>query len=361
MPRSEEQQTRPRVSVVMALFNREAEVAEAIDSVLAQTFDDFELIVVDDCSTDKSGEIVRRYSDPRIVYIRRDTNGGVGASRNTGISAARGEYLCYCDADDVQLPFRIATEVALLDSAPDATMVFSDFKTYMRGTVISESHLRARWLGPTTRPFETEIKEAFSRVTTARALGLPVPSEYLDRNVYQGQVTPLVAKMHVAWGCVQMARIDRVRAVGGHWERARAYEDWALTAELSKRWELVYLDAPTILYRVHPEQLTGRPRLNIECYRDVILHTWRGDPEVYAKYKDLIDLSLGTAYALLGEFEAEQGRWRAAEEAFKSAVIAWPKLKRAYPNLALALLRNRLPILADSPIGRLLPAYLRAR
>src|SRR5688500_7950801 len=97
---------RPRVSVVMALYNRETDVAEAIDSVLAQTYEDFELIVVDDCSTDKSPEIVKRYGD-KLRYIRREINGGVGASRNTGIAAARGELLCYCDADDVQLPYRI--------------------------------------------------------------------------------------------------------------------------------------------------------------------------------------------------------------------------------------------------------------
>lgn len=351
---------RPRVSVVMALYNRETEVAEAIDSVLAQTYEDFELIVVDDCSTDKSGEVVRRYGD-RVRYIRRNSNGGVGASRNTGIEAARGELLCYCDADDVQLPFRIAAQVAAIDKNPDAAMVFTDFKTYVRGKVTSDSHLRARWLGPSIRSFETEIKDAFSAVTTCRALELPMPPDLLDRNVYSGRVPGLIALMHVAWGCAQLMRIDRVRAVGGHWEKARAYEDWCLTSDLSKRWELVFLDAPALLYRVHPEQLTGRPRLNIECYRDVILHTWRGDHAAYLRHKEIVDLSLGTAYALLGELEAQEGRWREAEEAFRRAVLAWPKLKRAYPNLALAALRSRVPLFAESPISRMLPPFVQGR
>jgi tetratricopeptide (TPR) repeat protein len=151
-----------------------------------------------------------------------------------------------------------------------------------------------------------------------------------------------------------------VRAVGGHWERARAYEDWCLTSELAKRWPLAFIDVPLLLYRVHPEQLTGRPRLNIECYRDVILHAWRGDPDAYAKHKEIIDLSLGTAYSQLGELEAEQGNWRAAEDAFRRALISWPRLKRAYPNLALATLRSRVPLFAESRFSKILPSYLRA-
>lgn len=342
--------------MVMALYNRAAEIKAAIDSVIAQDYDDYEIIVVDDGSTDGSEHIVRSYGD--LVHLVQQPNGGVGAARNTGIRTARGEYLAYCDTDDVQHPFRLRAQVELLDRFEDAAMVFSDFETYIGGKVTEQSHLRARWLGPTIRPFEVEITEAFGPPSTCRELGLSVPEEYLDRRVFHGHVAPLVALMHVAWGCVQMSRIEHVRAVGGHWEEVRAYEDWCLTGELSKRAPLVYMDLPTCLYRVHPEQLTGRARLNTECYRDVIHHLWRPDAEFCRDHRELVDLISGTAHALVGEVEATDGNWQAAVANYREALRYYPKLKRTYANLALAALRTTAPGLAAGKLGRLLPATL---
>ena len=249
----------------------------------------------------------------------------------------------------------------LADRFPDAAMIFSDFKTWILGEVRGESHLRARWLGPALKPFEAEVREAFQRSSTCRELGVPVPAEYADRRVYHGNVAPLVALMHVAWGCVQLTRIDKVRAIGGMWEEVRAYEDWCLASELSKRHPLVYMDLPTILYRVHPEQLTGRPRLNNECYLKVIEHSWRGDPAFYSRHKALVDRVHGTAFALLGELEAAEGNWAQAERYFFSAIRSWPKFVRTWPNLMLSAVRRRVPFFRGTTLDRLLPAYVGAR
>jgi len=97
----------PKVSVVMPAYNRAKEIGAAIDSVLAQTFEDIELIVVDDGSTDATPEIVRAYGD-RVRFFQQK-NAGVGAARNAGVRLARGEYLASLDSDDVQFPFRLAT------------------------------------------------------------------------------------------------------------------------------------------------------------------------------------------------------------------------------------------------------------
>lgn len=349
----------PKVSVVMALYNRAAELKAAIDSVVAQDYDDYEVIVVDDGSTDGSEHIVRSYGD--LVKLVQQPNGGVGAARNRGIREARGVYLAYCDTDDIQLPFRLRSQVELLDAFPEAAMVFSDFKTYILGEITNQSHLRERWLGPTIRTFETEITEAFERSMTNRDLEVSVPETYQDSRVFVGRVPRLVALMHVAWGCVQMSRIEQVRAVGGHYEAVRAYEDWCLTGELSKRAPLIYQDYPTCLYRVHPSQLTGRARLNTECYRDVIHHLWRRDDDFFRENRELVDLITGTAYAQLGEVEAADGNFDAAEYDFRTAVRYWPKLKRAYVNLALAMARTRLPAGRSGSLDRWLPPYLQPK
>ena len=94
----------PAVSIVIPLYNRQELIGRAIDSCLAQTVPDFEVIVVDDGSTDRSPEIVRRYADPRVRLIVHQANRGVGPARNTGADAARAEWLIMLDSDDELLP-----------------------------------------------------------------------------------------------------------------------------------------------------------------------------------------------------------------------------------------------------------------
>ncbi|HZV11070.1 MAG TPA: glycosyltransferase family 2 protein, partial [Novosphingobium sp.] len=93
----------PTVSVIMPVYNVEPYVAEAITSVLAQTYADFELIIVDDGGQDRSVEICQGFEDPRIRIVHQ-ANRGLAGARNTGILAARGRYLAFLDSDDRWLP-----------------------------------------------------------------------------------------------------------------------------------------------------------------------------------------------------------------------------------------------------------------
>jgi glycosyltransferase involved in cell wall biosynthesis len=343
---------RPKISVVMASYNREKEIAAAIDSVLVQDFQDFELIVVDDGSTDRTAEIVRRYGDK--IRLLQQQNQGVGAARNAGIRAARGEYLCYCDADDIQLPFRLRVQAQLLDRSPDVGMTFADFRMYVNGEVTSDTLLHKRWLGPTPRTFAEDLEHHFQRSATCESLGLPVPAEYRERKVYEGWIDSWLVAVHPAWGCAQMSRLEAVKRVGGHWEAIRAYEDWVLSSEISKRYAMSYLDVPICKYRLHPEQLTGRARLNAECYRDGLLHTWKADPKFYSKHKAQVDRAMATAYAICAEVEAKDGHWDRAEEFFRRAVLEDPRVgTRPYVNLVLSAAKSRL-----GPFGKLVPGLL---
>ena len=119
-----ERHQEPAVSVVMPVYQGREHLAAAIESVLAQTFERFELLVVDDGSTDGSSEIAHTYAerDPRVHY-RRQENAGQGAARNAGIGVARGEAVGFLDQDDLWLPNKLARQLPLLD---DATVVYSD-------------------------------------------------------------------------------------------------------------------------------------------------------------------------------------------------------------------------------------------
>ncbi len=113
----------PQVSVLIPVYNRAAYVGEAIESVLAQTFADFEVLVIDDGSTDRSREVARTYRDPRIRLLCHERNEGLPRTRNAGIDAARGTYAAFLDSDDIALPTRLAKQVAFLDRHPDHAAV----------------------------------------------------------------------------------------------------------------------------------------------------------------------------------------------------------------------------------------------
>ncbi len=114
----------PSVSVVMPTFNHAAFIGEAIDSVLAQTFEDWELLVVDNHSTDGTEEVVRARRDPRIRYERFANDGVIARSRNRAIRAARGRYVAFLDSDDVWAPRKLEAQVELMDHEPGLGLVY---------------------------------------------------------------------------------------------------------------------------------------------------------------------------------------------------------------------------------------------
>jgi glycosyltransferase involved in cell wall biosynthesis len=105
-----------KISVIMAAYNSERFIGEAIASVVRQTYDNWELIIVDDCSTDNTATEIKKYTDKRIVYLKNDENKGAAYSRNRAIKAAKGEFIAILDADDCALPQRFSTQVEFLNA-----------------------------------------------------------------------------------------------------------------------------------------------------------------------------------------------------------------------------------------------------
>lgn len=115
----------PRVSVLMPVYNTKPEhLREAIESILTQTFTDFEFLILNDCSPNADvEEVVKSYTDPRIVYARNERNLGISGARNRLLDMAKGEYLAVMDHDDISLPERFEKEVAFLDSRPEVGLI----------------------------------------------------------------------------------------------------------------------------------------------------------------------------------------------------------------------------------------------
>lgn len=114
----------PRVSVILPVYNGEDYLQEAVDSILGQDFDDFELIAIDDGSRDGSGALLDRLTDPRVRVVHQE-NRGLALTLNRGIELARGEYIARQDADDVSRPDRLSRQVAYLDAHPACALLGS--------------------------------------------------------------------------------------------------------------------------------------------------------------------------------------------------------------------------------------------
>jgi glycosyltransferase involved in cell wall biosynthesis len=114
----------PRVSVVLPVYNGERFIGEAIQSVLDQTFHDFELVVVDDGSTDNTETIVRQLKGP-IIYHRQE-NQGAGIARNLGVAFAQGEWIAFIDADDIWDTQKLSTQFEYLEKHPNVSFVYCD-------------------------------------------------------------------------------------------------------------------------------------------------------------------------------------------------------------------------------------------
>jgi glycosyltransferase involved in cell wall biosynthesis len=118
----------PNVSVVLPTFNRTRSLAAAMTSVLTQSYEDFELIVVDDASSEDVEGLVRGFGDSRVRYVRRPVNGGAAAARNTGVAEARGKYIAFQDSDDIWLPGKLMKQIALFSTLPDHVRVVTGAK-----------------------------------------------------------------------------------------------------------------------------------------------------------------------------------------------------------------------------------------
>lgn len=131
----------PVVSIIIPTYNRAALLTNAIQSVLSQTYSDFELLIIDDASQDNTQEVVEGFADPRIHYIRHPQNAGECATRNTGLQACQGEYVAFLDSDDEWLPHKLETQLQLFAQSPFSVgVVYSAINIVRADRIFTKSH-----------------------------------------------------------------------------------------------------------------------------------------------------------------------------------------------------------------------------
>ena len=178
--------TIPQVSIIMPVYNTAPYLREAMDSMLSQTFTDFELIVLNDCSPDNAEEVLNTYNDPRIVRYKGEKNVGLSNVLNSGIEMARGKYIARMDSDDISLPNRLQVQVDYLEAHPEVDLVsvgmqlFGDKdEIWIREQSFEELKISALFYSPVLHASSVWSKDSFER-NGLRFRQEMVPSEDYD-------------------------------------------------------------------------------------------------------------------------------------------------------------------------------------
>lgn len=202
----------PMVTVLMSVYNGEKFLKEAMESILNQTFTDFEFLIINDGSTDKSVEIIESYDDSRIRLINNEKNLKLIASLNKGISLARGKYIARMDCDDVSMPERLEKEVEFLENNPEYGLV---------GSCITVIDGEGREQYKKDYPSNNDLIKLFLSLCCPLAHGsIMAKTELFRQNLYGSEEYPAVEDYEL-WN--RMARTTKIHNIPEYLFKYRVY------------------------------------------------------------------------------------------------------------------------------------------
>lgn len=283
----------PKVSVIIPTYNRATFLQAAVESVLRQTFQDFEVIVVDDASRDRTAEVIESFTDARIRYIRHDINKGQGVTRNAGIKHASGEYIALLDDDDEWLPEKLEKQVRLLESRPDDVgMVYTGFRKIdaSTGKVIAEV--------------------------------IPEKRGYIFREMCMRNWIGTCSTVLVRRSCLE--------AAGWFDEGLASGADYDLWLRISRDFEIACIREPLVLYAVHDGSISTSYEARIRGIE--------GQLRKHAVWFANDSKNYSRRYFYLGMLYCCKGDLLKGRQAFLKAIQLYPYEIRHYYYLCLSLL-----------------------
>lgn len=298
----------PRVSVVIPAFNRADLIGETLRTVLAQTFNDLEVLVVDDGSTDGTADAVRSFGSP-VRYIYQQ-NRGQGAARNTGITAATGELIAFVDSDDVWEPDKLERQIAALAAKPDCPWVYCDAYVF--------DHLTG------SRDY------LYSRLCRPHVGHVARPLLMCD---FVASPTPVV-------------RRDVFDDVGLFDELTPQVEDWDMWLRIAARYPVAYVPAALAGYRKHQATSTGSHSA-LAIYRKCLGTIERVaalEPHVYAPWQRqaVARTATRTARMLVSQGDVQTARRLFAQAsrldpAYLLPFLLWATCLAGAPTMAMVI------------------------
>jgi len=274
----------PTVSVVIPTYNRAHLIGKAIQSVFNQSYQDFEIIIIDDGSTDNTEEIIKGYKDKRINYIKHERNQGISAARNIGIKKARGEYIAFLDSDDEWLPEKLDKQIKVFQNEPPEVGVVCSwsFKINEKGNYIGKVCLPK--------------KEGYMYKDLLSSNNLSVPTLLIRKECFE-----------------KVGLFDNL---------LNGQEDWDMWIRIAKYYRFVLIKAPLAKRRIHSKQISNDLERKIITAHRILL-----------KYSDELKKSrsiYSKHYFYIGNRLCHMGKIKEGQRYLLKAISLYPLYIRYY-------------------------------
>lgn len=296
-------QGNPIVSIITPTYNRAAFLSIAVNSVLAQTFSNFELIVIDDGSTDATRTVIDGFlDDSRVKYFYQD-NQGQSIARNRGIEVAKGEFVCFLDSDNAWVSTKLERSLKAFEEDPDSDIVYGDYIVIDEGgTELGVNHMKR----------------------------------------YSGRVTPQLLHDNFVSMNTTMTRMRCFLTMGGFDENDRLAEDYGLWLRFSTRYKFCYLPEILGYYRVMKNQISTDKARRFEANERLILQFLADFPHAVSSMEKLRGLS--GFYVRRSRFEFSTGQTARSLTDLLRAFFSYPLWIgpwRALAKISLCLFQRR--------------------
>jgi len=248
----------PKVSVVIPTYNRAHLISRAIKSVLNQTYQNFEIIVVDDGSTDNTEEVINSFNNPCIRYIRHEQNKGGSAARNTGIKFAKGEYVAFQDSDDEWLPEKLEKQMNVFENAPPEVGV---------------------------------VYTGFWRIENDKKIY--IPQSWVSKK--DGNIHQELLKGNYITTQSMVVKKECFKKAGVFDEELPRLQDWELVLRLSKYYEFRCVDEPLVISYYTQNSISANKDALIKALNVILtkhFEEFRQDTKLLAKYYFSIGMNL---------------------------------------------------------------------
>lgn len=270
----------PLVSVIVCAFNAEAFIEETLQTILSQTYQHIELVVVDDGSTDGTAAIVHSFRavDPRVHYFYQP-NAGLSAARNSGLQRCSGELICFFDADDLMPSDRLALQVDFLQQHTDVQMVICDYRNFSEQGQAEQTHFQ------TCPQLQTQLKGRIDHVL--------------------GDACAILANENFGIAGTPLLRRTILEKVPSFDERLRSCEDFHFYFRLARQTKVGIINKVGMLRRIHGNNLTSNWQRMLS--NGVLSYSALRDTEASATVRRLLNTQVAVCWQALARQEANHG------------------------------------------------------
>ena len=287
----------PKITVIIPTYNAEATILETLQSLGQQTLADFEILVINDGSTDRTLEVLKGFCDERL-HVFSFENAGATVARNRGIARAEGEFIAFLDADDLWSADKLELQLAALEQHPEAGVVYS-------------------WTAFIDEQGQFLYKQ---------------PPVYFEGNVYP----QLLLKNFLACGSVPLIRRQAIESVGEFVPGLASSQDWEYWLRLARQWSFVLVPQHQVFYRQRVGAISSQIDRRENCKIAVIEQAFQAAPPELQPFKNR---SLANAYEHIACLYLER---QSDAEGVKQGGRSLRKAIRLYPRIVLEKLTRRL-------------------